>query len=416
MIRNVVTLAVVVLGVAFTEDAAAQTRTLHGELHTSRMLARFGLERAWWSQATIDAARDEVSFLTIDDESVYVQTSGGTVTSFDIENGNKRWAVQLGRQDDPSFRITSNDGMVLVVAGMKMYALEKFSGDPVWELRLPTPPATGPTLDARQVYYGALDGSLYAFDLKKIGELHDERRLPQFTNVAQNWRFKTAGEITAPALSNGTLLTFASLDNSLYTISAIERSLQWQFETNEPVSAPLGIHDGLVFLASEDFNVFCIDQANGSIRWQFVAGLPIKRQVRVIGNDVYVFPDRGGMYCLNRSSGSRRWWRPSMVDLVGATRSIVYVTDSLGNIVGLTRKDGAVIGALPLRGFPIRYGNELTDRLFISSETGLTVCIREQGMEFPTFHKFPDRQPILPELATEADADGDSTEDPAAAF
>ena len=103
-----------------------------------------------------------------------------------------------------------------------------------------------------------------------------------------------------------------------------------------------------------------------------------------------------------------------MEDYVGATRKVVYVTDSLGNIVGLSRKDGAMIGALPLRGFPIRYGNELTDRLFITSETGLTVCIREQGMEFPTFHKYPDRQPILPEFAPEGDAADDGS-DPNAA-
>ena len=41
-------------------DAHAQSR-LASELPSSRLLARFGLERAWWSQATLDIGRDEVA-------------------------------------------------------------------------------------------------------------------------------------------------------------------------------------------------------------------------------------------------------------------------------------------------------------------------------------------------------------------
>ena len=73
----------------------------------------------------------------------------------------------------------------------------------------------------------------------------------------------------------------------------------------------------------------------------------------------------------------------------------------------MSSKDGALIGSLKLKDFPIRYGNELTDRLYMATKSGLIICIREQNKEFPTYHMFPERQPILPEFASdEPVADG----------
>ena len=383
---------------------SAQQRTLP----TSRILARFGLERAWWSQATMDVAQERVRHMVIDEDSLFVQSSGGIISSFDNETGQKRWAVQLGRRNDPSYPAVANDERVLVIAGSTLYALDKFDGELIWKLALVKPASTSPSVDDQRIYYGTLDGSVFAFDLKKIEELHNDNLLPQWTNVAQAWRYKAAAEITTQTISNNLTLNFASRDNSLYALTPIDRTLQWQFETDRPVSAPLGHSPGFVYLASEDFNVFCIQQNTGSVRWQFVAGLPIKKEVRIVGDNVYVFPHRGGMYCLSRITGSRRWWLPRMEDFVGATKDLLLVTDSLGQISVISPKDGAVIGALPLKDFSIRYGNELTDRIYLATKTGLVVCIREQGKEFPTYHMFPERQPILPLFASDDDAADDA--------
>ena len=102
---------------ALTADAFAQ-RSLSVQVPTARQLARFGLERAWASQATIEIGRDVVRHLVLDEDNLYVQSSGGTVTAFDNETGEKRWAVQLGNKDEPSFAATSNEELVLVIAGI----------------------------------------------------------------------------------------------------------------------------------------------------------------------------------------------------------------------------------------------------------------------------------------------------------
>jgi outer membrane protein assembly factor BamB len=403
MTRLTSTFATLALLTAVSSSAFAQGKTLP----TSRMLAGYGLERAWWSQATLDAGQDHVRHMVLDEQSLYVQSSGGIITAFDSETGQKRWAVQLGRHNLPSQACVSNDDKVLAIVGTTLYALDKIDGELIWKLALPNSPSTSPSVDNRRLYYGTLDGSVYAYDLKKIEELHDDNLLPQWTSTALLWRYKSAGEITTQAISNDLTLNFASRDNSLYALNAADRKLQWQFETDRPVSAPLGHSPGFVYLASEDFNVFCIKQDTGSVRWQFVAGLPIRKEVRVIGDNVYVFPHLGGMYCISRISGERRWWRPHMEDFVGATKNLVFVTDNQGQLAVMASKDGAQIGSLPMKDFPVRYGNELTDRIYAATKTGLVVCIREQNKEFPSYHMFPERQPILPEFASDDEAAGD---------
>ena len=121
------------------------------------------------------------------------------------------------------------------------------------------------------------------------------------------------------------------------------------------------------------------------------------------------------MNCLSRISGRRKYWRPNYVDFVGATRQLLFVSDRVNNLVVLSRKDGALVGALPYRGYKYRYANELTDRIYMATQTGLVVCLREIGQEFPTFHLYPERQPILPEFTPEEDEDPAAAAAPAAA-
>lgn len=404
MLRKLMSWSIVVMA-TLTSNAFAQGSKQETPLPSPRLLARYGLERAWWSQATLNIYRDKIAHVTLDEENLYVLSTGGAFTALDAETGRKRFSVQLGRGDSPSYPAVSNDELVLVNAGMMMYAVEKTTGDVKWSLELPSQPSTGPTVDNLHVYYGTLDGSIYAFDLKQIEKLHNANRLPQWTDIAKKWRFKTAAEVTsAPIISTG-VINFASRDKSLYSVSRVERKLQWQFETKKPISAPMGRSSGMLFLGTEDLNVFAIDQEKGAVRWQFVAGLPIRKQPRVIEDDVYVFPEAGGVHALNRLNGSPKARTAGPSDFIAATKTVLLTSDDVGNLIVLSRRDLAIIGALNLSDYKVRLGNDLTDRAYLATRTGLVICLREVGKEFPTYHLFPERQPLLPEFAPEETAD-----------
>lgn len=375
--------------------ALAQSRR-QSVLPSKGELSRLGLELAWWSQATLDAGSDRVQYLTADEDAVYAQSRTGVVTAFDAETGEQLWARLVGRPNAATFPIVSNDTQVLVATGMNLYALGKRSGRQDWHLQLPHHPSTAPGIDDTQAYIGTLDGSAYAFNLAMVRQLYEEQRLPAWSNVAMVWRYQTGTELSSPPVSSGRNVSFASLDGSLYAISRSDGSLTFQFETNGPIRTPVGRNENSLFVASDDVRLFCIDTDNGRLRWTFVPGLPIRQQPKIVADGVYVAPERGGLYKLAADSGLINWHQTRAASFLTATDDRVYAADDLGNVLVLSRQDGALINSLPLRTLNVRVSNDRTDRIFLASSTGTLVALKESDSEFPSYHKFPERQPILP--------------------
>ena len=394
------------LTVAFSTVVVSGSRAAAqgSSLPTQRMLAPHGLERMWWNQATMDPSRDRVRYLSADENVVVVQSRSGLTTVFDITNGRKLWAVQVSRVDAMSFPAITNDELVLIVSGTSMYALQKFSGKLAWNFTLPSSPSTSPGIDDERVYVGARDGSVYAFNLRRIRKFYNDRLLPKYSPQTRDWRYKAFKEVTTPPISTGRTVNFASRGGSLYSVTTTDRKLSWQFETDFPISAPMGESRNYLFLPSEDFKLYCLHKDSGITRWVYNAGLEIRTQPQVMEEDVFLTPAHGGLHVVDRLSGKRKWWKSKITGFVAAATSRVYATDSVGNLIILGREDGKTLGTLPLRRFSRRISNGRTDRIIIATPSGTVACIREVGREFPIYHMFPDRRPLLPEFAPEPNA------------
>jgi outer membrane protein assembly factor BamB len=389
--------------VALTVPAMAQVKG-DAQLPTYQQLSPLGLERGWWAQAVINPSRDKIRHVAIDEDMVYVQASSGVTTAFDAETGRQLWAVHLGRFDQPSFPAISNEDLAMIVVGSTMYGLEKKTGRTVWTLILPGQPSTSPAVDEKHVYFGTLDGSLYAYSLRKIRQLFEERRLPQWSMEAQVWKYKSGKEITSPPITTGRVVNFASRDGSLYSVYAADRKLVYQLETDKAIVAPLTRLGNSMFVASEDFTFYSLNLLNGRVQWEFTSGLPIRKAPWPIENDLYILPDRGGMYCLDPKDGQQRWWNPNLTNFVAVVGGAVATSDLDGNLVMISRAKGEIIGSLPLRRYTVRTGNDRTDRIYLATESGLVICLRQIGHTFPVYHRFPDRLPLLPEFAPEEDS------------
>jgi outer membrane protein assembly factor BamB len=282
-----------------------------------------------------------------------------------------------------------------------MYAIDKKSGRTRWTLGLPGQPCTAPGVDEKQVYVGTLDGSVYAFSLRKIQQLFEEQLLPKYSHETMVWRATTSKEITSPPIPFGRSVSYGSRDGSLYSVSTINRQLIYQVETNAPIVAPVVSTGKVQYLASEDFTFFALNANNGRILWEFTSGLPIRKSPYVVGNDLYLTPDRGGMYCLEADEGVQRWWQPNLNSFQAVIGDAMFASDQEGNLVRVARSSGAIAGSLPLRAYTIRVSNDRTDRIFMSTPNGIVIAMRKRGETIPVFHKYPDRLPILPEVAPE---------------
>jgi outer membrane protein assembly factor BamB len=370
-----------------------------------RDLAPYGLTRAWWGQAVLDPSFDEVLYFTADEDNVYVQSRAGIMTAFQAETGKRLWSVLVGATNRISLPVSTNETEALVTIGLDLYAIDKFTGEVKWELQLPHHPSTSPEVDPRVVYLGMVDGSVYAYDLQMIQQLHEENRLPRWSNYAFLWRYKAPLQISSPPISNGRTVTFASQSGSVYAVGGQEHELLFQFETDAEIRAPIGIGGDSLFVVSEDARLYCLNADNGQRRWAFTAGVPIRIQPRIIGGNVYVAPQNNGLHCLNAVSGIIKWRQPRGTEFLASTDRLVFASDALGGILLLAHEDGAVVGTLGQRDLSVRMANDRTDRLYLASPDGLVVCIREEGRDFPLYHKYPDRRPILPELAPDEPAE-----------
>lgn len=369
-------------------------------LPENRELNRYGLERAWWGHAVIDPARDTIQYVRVDEDNVYMQTRSGLVTAFDAETGRRLWSSLLTATGVVSLPISTNESELLMPSGLRLIAVDKFTGELRWELELPGQPSTSPAVSKNQVYIGMVDGSIYAYDLKKIRELYSENRLPTWSNVALLWRFAAAKAVTSTPIIRDNSVTFSSLNGSVISVEAVERGLIFEFETDGEIRTQIGHGGDSIYVASEDSRLFCLNAENGVRRWAFTAGIPIRQQPRVIGGDVYVNPLRDGMYSLNTSTGFINWHQPEADTFLAATDDRVYAADFVGDLLILSRRgDGAVLGVLPYRQLSFQIQNDRTDRIYLGTESGLIVCLRERGHFFPKFHMYPDRSPILPEMA-----------------
>ena len=407
--------------------ARAQTSGLSVELPSQQVLGRHRLERAWWSQARLNPSRDSVRHITVDEDNVYVQATSGVVACFKAENGRNLWSAQLGRRDRVSYPAASNENILLVAAGMEVFALEKHSGELLWTLNIARQPSTAPTLDDTNFYIGTLDGAALAFDLQASRKMYEERKLPEYNFRTKAWHYQTARRITSAPVTTGRVVAVASMDRSFYSIAAIGETAgytNFQFQTDQPVSAamtlsadptnrdyePVGGTSYFVLLASQDGRLYCISMNNGELLWDFQSGRPILRQPHVIGPDVFVTPSTQGMFRLSSATGAKIWRAPNVSGFLAATATRVFGSDDAGNVIILDRASGARAGVLPLRGFSERVDNDRTDRVYLATRTGRVVCIRETGSTIPSFHKFPERQPLVPDF-TEEPAAADEADD-----
>jgi outer membrane protein assembly factor BamB len=381
------------------------------QLFTEGFLNRYGLTRSWWSHATINPQRDKLLYMVVDETHIFLQASSGAISAFDAETGKALWTKQIGPTDTSVFPATSNDELLFVVNGLRLYALNKDTGTTVWTLGMPGMPAASPSADTHRVYVGFIDGSLYAFDLKITRELFNQNKLPQFSESAVLWRYRTSKAVSIPAVPGENIVAFASRNGSLYSVTTDDRKLVFQFETDAPLTAPIVRYRNTLLLASEDYNFYSLNLRNGKPGWQFTAGAVIRKAPVLIDDEVYLFPERANMFKLSAATGEPQWSVPRMVDFLAASTNQVYVVDKHNNFTVLSRRDGQPLGMFPLGQFTKHLANDRSDRIYVATAAGLVICLHEQGREFARFHMHPDRQPILPEFAPEGAGDEGAAED-----
>ena len=174
---------------------------------------------------------------------------------------------------------------------IKVGRTKKF--DRMWEVGFGGSINNGVRLADGILYFGAMDGYVYAVDASTGKEV---------------WKFKTNDGIceSTPAVADGVLYV-GSFDHNLYAIDAKTGKFKWSFRTGGMIDVSPEVSDDIAYVGSRDGNVYALDCKTGKETWRFRTGDEIASAPTVYDSMLFNGSFDKNFYCLDKKTGKEIW-------------------------------------------------------------------------------------------------------------
>lgn len=361
------------------------------QLVTYRQATSNGLHLAWFAQAQVDSARNQVSRWTLANNEIFALTTASTVHAMNAETGKTLWIAQIGNPNYPSVGPAVNSNHVAVLNGSDLFLLDRNDGHVLWTRKLAGPAGAAPALSETFAYVALINGRVEGFPLD--------------APTADVWQFQSVGRISRPPTATGQFVAWPTESGYLYVGDANESKVFFRIETGEDIIAAPAEWGSLFYVATLDGYLYCYDGSTGKQLWRYSTGMLIISKPVVIDNRVYVASEMPALHAVDATTGHKLWSVDGAVKFVAQAKHHVYAADRHGNLLILDKETGAIAGKLTTGDGIYPIINEQSDRIFLVNDTGLIQCLHEIGAEEPTLHRA--------KLATEG-ADQPATDKPAA--
>lgn len=169
-----------------------------------------------------------------------------------------------------------------------------------WVFNIKLPIYASPIVSDSTVYFGGLDSTLYALNIKTGKE---------------NWEFRTNGEIRSNVCINNNLLYLNGGDGCLYALNKITGKQVWVFKTKGEKkydfadyfhSSPI-LANGVLYFGSGDGNLYAINSETGTLVWRYQTGNVVHTTPAIDNNKIFFGSFDGYIYALNLSTGELVW-------------------------------------------------------------------------------------------------------------
>ena len=259
----------------------------------------------------------------------------------------KLWTAKAGGKSE-FLRVAlrpAGDGNRIYVASYDgvVSAFDLQSGKRVWQNKLKTELSSGPGVGEGRVVVVSRDGFAIALDAG-TGELQ--------------WRADIDGESLARPIISGESVVLQTIDNRMRAVSVYDGRQRWVLEQSTPSLTVRGSADPVLVgnIAIGGFDngrLVAADLTTGDVVWESLLSPPkgrsdldrlsdIDGSIAVVGQDVYASGYQGRLAAIASESGQVLWTREiSSHEGVSADWNSVYTVSAAGEIVALTRRDGA---------------------------------------------------------------------------
>jgi outer membrane protein assembly factor BamB len=174
----------------------------------------------------------------------------------------------------------------------------------------------------------------------------------------------------------------------------------YRYIGDSPFTTAPSQSEDAAYLATQDAQLYAVGIDTGKVLWRYVPGRPVRRPpvpVDVSGaaadRDLYVSAESKGLARLNRDTGEPDWnirqsdFNSDADRLLAVNPKFVYATDGGGRMLVLDRKNGRQLSRYDIRDFVFPVVNGSSDRIYLASNDGLIVCLRDKDYIQPLLYQ-----------------------------
>lgn len=190
--------------------------------------------------------------------------------------------------------------------------------------------------------------------------------------------------------------------STYYSLSKRDHTLMVSGRVTGTISAPMagpvafGKEALLGYVASDDGTLVAVDLTAGSqttpkVEMRANVGGILNHKPLPVAGGVYAAGDHAGVAFVDFASAEVTWRTDPFADtLLAVNEEHAYIRDRRGNLLVYDRKKVNEPGtkrsypltSLPAAGFTVPITNDKTDRLFLASDNGLLICLRDSAAKY----------------------------------
>jgi hypothetical protein len=253
-------------------------------------------------------------------------------------------------------------------------------------------------------------------NLRDVYQLSDKESV---TRVKFEWELLAPGQlIDTPVLTSDPTdptseMISTSTGRSLITAKrAAERtnSILTEYFTEAEITAPLTNRGDSMYVATADSNFVSLSvtelrepsmAVNSLPRGKFTSGGPVEQKPLLTDSAIYIVGERWGLMRLKHTTLEPLWQerlsdgrlRPKpnsdVVRVLSTNSSYVYGLDRRGRLLVIDALRGSTLSTFDVSAFSVPVTNEVTDRVYLASNSGFLVCLHDKQRVRPEYLRKP---------------------------
>ena len=363
-------------------------RCLAGALVSDSAAERVGLERVWFTQAPIDAARSHVVGASHTDDMVCVLSSACVLQAIDAKTGTTLWSTRVGTPGLHTLGPTIHEDLITLINGSTLFLLDAKTGRELFSRRLRGGPGSAPSLYIERsskpsdqefttlkrtvhIYVPLITGRMISIMIAQdsLGEWGIARR--------GTWNYNSNGSVFDKPQIIGDRVIWATSRGRLYGAYANGKGAAYRFTVQDHIVAPVTASDELVFFASQGGYVYGLEATRGDQAWRSTVGSEVVHPAVFLDEVVYVGTQEPALYALDAKTGAIQWRAEGINQFIMANNDTVYARGSLGLFAKINTKSGSIEAWPTNQENPELLANSTTGSIYLISTDGLVQCFRE---------------------------------------